>query len=329
MDVVPTWGRLSLSRAVAVLRNPTYAGIYAYDRHHPEAMDPEDPCAGGRILIPDSHPGYITESQYERNVARLVSNRSHYRGMRQKGSAREGSCLLTGIVLCGRCGRRMNPRYSLEIDAGVRVSLLGRHVAPARACMRGTWIRRRERDPRNDLEGRALAGGGRDGEARRAIHGAGASVAEGASRRRATRRSERRGATTRWSRRTGWWSERWSANGTSALRELARVEKEYEEARRKPPIDLTAEQRDQILALSKDLPRLFRAPTTKVSQKKEILRLLLEDVTLTNRDDPGESRWRSVGRLVWSAITRSSVPKSTRRPPRRMSSSESRPCTGT
>ena len=63
------------------------------------------------------------------------------------------------------------------------------------------------------------------------------------------------------------------------------------------PIALSPEQREQVLALSKDLPRLFRASTTKVSQKKDIVRLLIEDVTLANRDDPWEIevsiRWKT------------------------------------
>ncbi len=41
-------------------------------------------------MIRDTHPGYISWEQYERNVNRLVENRDIYGGMRRKGSAREG-----------------------------------------------------------------------------------------------------------------------------------------------------------------------------------------------------------------------------------------------
>ena len=101
LETSVTWGELSLSRAVDVLRNPVYAGIYAYDRNSTREEDPEDPCSGGRILIPDSHPGYITVEQYERNVARLVSNRNMYGGTRHRGSAREGESLLQGSSCAG------------------------------------------------------------------------------------------------------------------------------------------------------------------------------------------------------------------------------------
>ena len=114
LEVSVTWGELSVSRAVNVLRNPIYAGIYCYDRNSSQEEDPEDPCSGGRILIPGSHPGYITVEQYERNGARLVANRNMYGGSRHIGSAREGKSLLQGIVLCGKCGRPMNVVYCTD-----------------------------------------------------------------------------------------------------------------------------------------------------------------------------------------------------------------------
>ena len=110
-DVGVTWGSLGISRAIQTLRSPLYAGVYAYNRGCLEPVDPEDPCAGGRIWINGSHPGYITVEQYEKNVARLVANRNIYGGMRGKGTAREGNSLLQGIVLCGICGRHLNVLY--------------------------------------------------------------------------------------------------------------------------------------------------------------------------------------------------------------------------
>jgi DNA invertase Pin-like site-specific DNA recombinase len=114
-DVAVSWGPLSWSRAAEILRSPIYAGVYAYARKASAEMDAEDPCAGGRILIPGAHPGYITVEQYERNLARLAGNRNLYGGMRTKGSPREGHSLLQGIVLCGRCGRRMSVIYRRDV----------------------------------------------------------------------------------------------------------------------------------------------------------------------------------------------------------------------
>ena len=140
VSVAASWGALSVSRAATVLHNPIYAGAYAYGRRHADEEDPEDPGAGGRIFIPGAHPGYITLEQYESNRARLVANRNSFAGTRYKGSAREGMSLLQGIVLCGRCGRRMNVRY--ERNGCVQYScrsqrtrracqdVQGRHVEP-------------------------------------------------------------------------------------------------------------------------------------------------------------------------------------------------------
>ncbi len=60
---------------MAILRNPIYAGAYAYNRWGDEAVDPEEPSAGGRILIRETHPGYISWQQYLQNGSRLVRNR--------------------------------------------------------------------------------------------------------------------------------------------------------------------------------------------------------------------------------------------------------------
>jgi len=295
LAVAPTWGRLSPSRAVLVLRNPLYAGIYAYDRHHPEKMDPEDPCAGGHILVHGSHPGYITEETYERNVARLVSNRGFYRGMRQIGSTREGSCLLAGIVLCGRCGRRMHPEYRSNMTP-----MYTCQDAIRRSCQR---VHARHVDPGVEAvvldalskEELSLAVGAMEKLAERSMAlerqwqkrlEAARYEAERAARRYHQVEPENRLVVRTLERE---WNE--------CLLEVDRVETEYEEARKEPPIALSAEQRDQVLALSHDLPRLFRASTTKVSQKKEIVRLLIEDVTLANRNDPWEIevsiRWKT------------------------------------
>lgn len=296
LQAAPTWGRLCVSRAVAVLKSPIYAGIYAYDRHHAQVMDPEDPCAGGRILVRGAHPGYVTEEAYERNVAQLVSNRNHYRGARQRGSAREGGCLLTGVVLCGGCGRPMNPVYRSRTTATYRCL----SSATRRICQ---IVHARHVDPLVEevlletiaAEDLSLALGAMEKLAARAMAmerqwqkrlEAARYEADRAARRYHQVEPENRLVARTLERE---WNER--------LLEVTRVEKEHEEARQEPPIALTPEQREQILALSKDLPRLFCAPTTKVSQKKEILRLLIEDVTLRNEDAPHgidvAIRWKS------------------------------------
>ncbi len=116
LQVPVSWGPLSVARALQILRSPTYAGIYAYDRHNPEQEDPEDPCAGGRIWKEGSHAGYIGLDDYWRNVARLASNRTFPVASNSTTRAREGRGLLQGIVFCGLCGRRMGICYTSRGD---------------------------------------------------------------------------------------------------------------------------------------------------------------------------------------------------------------------
>jgi hypothetical protein len=91
------------------------------------------------------------------------------------------------------------------------------------------------------------------------------------------------------------------------LEELDRLEREYERVRQQAPFVLDVAQRAKILALAEDLPALWQAPTTRRSQRKQILRLLIEDVTLTRRDEPRcievairglEFRWRAPGQCA-------------------------------
>src|SRR5262249_28799539 len=57
----------------------------------------------------DRYPAYIGWEAHESNVARLAANRS----LREaRGTARCGRALLTGLVVCGRCGARMMTRYA-------------------------------------------------------------------------------------------------------------------------------------------------------------------------------------------------------------------------
>jgi hypothetical protein len=83
------------------------------------------------------------------------------------------------------------------------------------------------------------------------------------------------------------------------LEELERLEEEYAEVKRKPPFELSAAQREKILELAQDLPRLWHAETTRQSQRKEVLRLLIEDVTVTSVAEP----WSIAVAIQWRTGT--------------------------
>ncbi|MEL7334329.1 MAG: zinc ribbon domain-containing protein, partial [Cyanobacteria bacterium J06560_2] len=60
------------------------------------------------VLIKDHHPAYISWAQYEQHLAQLKSNRAR---ADECGHARSGVALLSGLLTCGRCGARMTVRY--------------------------------------------------------------------------------------------------------------------------------------------------------------------------------------------------------------------------
>ena len=79
------------------------------------------------------------------------------------------------------------------------------------------------------------------------------------------------------------------------LEEVKHLEQRYQKLCETPPFTINQVQRDEIMALAKDLPRLWRAKTTKNGQRKQILRILIEDVTLTNKEEP----WSVQVKIQW------------------------------
>jgi len=102
----------------ALLRNPLYAGAYAYGRRQidgrkkqpgrPSSGRVERPPAGYHVLLKEHVPAYISWEQYERNLAHLAANRAHADTI---GAVRRGPALLSGLVVCGKCNNRLQIRY--------------------------------------------------------------------------------------------------------------------------------------------------------------------------------------------------------------------------
>jgi len=56
------------------------------------------------ICLRDHHPAYIGGDEFMANQKKLRDNDLKHNGQEGRGAAREGSGLLQGLVLCGRCG---------------------------------------------------------------------------------------------------------------------------------------------------------------------------------------------------------------------------------
>ena len=112
------WIRPSYGLIQRMLKNPVYAGAYVYGRRQTEEtldsslkpikrmkkVGPER----WHAFLKDHHDSYISWEQFERNLEQIKSN---YRKASAPGAPREGEGLLQGLILCGRCGRRMRIAY--------------------------------------------------------------------------------------------------------------------------------------------------------------------------------------------------------------------------
>src|SRR4030095_10316153 len=145
------WGRLSLSRILTLLRNPTYAGSYVFGRYqYARSITPEGevrknvravPMLEWRVHLREHHEGYhITVEEFDQNQRRLANNRNNAQGTVLSGPAREGLALLQGMLLCGTCGRAVIVRY--QGNGG---------IYPTYQC---TWRRREGLATKNCLFGR-------------------------------------------------------------------------------------------------------------------------------------------------------------------------------
>jgi hypothetical protein len=89
------------------------------------------------------------------------------------------------------------------------------------------------------------------------------------------------------------------------LETLARLEQAYQRADEQSAWKITAEERESIEKLSRNLPALWKAQTTTNQDRKQLLRMAIESVQLDGVTEPGlieiQIRWRS------GTITRSSV----------------------
>jgi DNA invertase Pin-like site-specific DNA recombinase len=107
------WVKLSSARALDILHNPAYAGIYAYGQRQSVTTVTgtkirAKPVDEWHVYIKDHHKGYISEDEFEMNQARLLANNTRISPI---PPTREGNALLQGISICGVCGRRMSVRY--------------------------------------------------------------------------------------------------------------------------------------------------------------------------------------------------------------------------
>jgi DNA invertase Pin-like site-specific DNA recombinase len=291
---------LTASTAIRTLNNPRYAGAYAYGRrHYRRAAD------GKKVLrkretndwlacIPNAHPGYITWEQFQDNLKVLSANGRGYE-LARASPPREGTALLQGRAVCGRCGRHLRVYYAARrgkleawyicdrahgslgepqcqsiaafpIDEAVG-KLVAERMTPA-AVELALEIRREietRYEEADRLRTRAIERAQIEAELaqRRYMH-----VDPG----------NRLVADTL----EGEWNDK--------LRTLAKAQEDRERARQEDRLVLDDAIRDRLVAMTTDFETLWRDATLPNRERKRLLAYIIEDVTLVKLPVEGTTR---------------------------------------
>ena len=114
------WTPIRYRNIISVLKNPFYAGAYAYGKSEQRTALVDGrlrktyghgkPLEAYEVLLKDHHEGYIDWAEFERNQTQLAANA--YGRIGGVKSGRGGQALLVGLLMCGRCGRRLSVVYT-------------------------------------------------------------------------------------------------------------------------------------------------------------------------------------------------------------------------
>lgn len=280
------WRRANRPSLYCLLVNPIYAGVYVYgmrptDRRrqkpgHPKTGRKSPTLDNAAVVLRDRLPAYISWERYQENQAQLRLNAAH-----RRGPVRAGRALLSGLLICGRCGLRMTSAYN------------NNGHAPRYQC--GTM-----KSVYDDPLCQSLAAGPLDALiADLVLEAVQPAVIEVSLAVAADVEAERAAVERHWQQRRE--RARYQVERTrrqydavepenrlvartleraweEALTEQASLDAEYEQFRRERPAVPNPEELAAIRAVAQDLPALWQAETTTQEERQTIVRLLLERV---------------------------------------------------
>jgi DNA invertase Pin-like site-specific DNA recombinase len=285
------FGDLTHDRALKVLHNPRYAGIFFYGRN-PEFNQTNETKRVIKfskdrwlVYLPETHPGYISEEQFEQNQKRLLENASAYGLDRKKHTPREGPALIQGLAVCGVCGRRMSviyhnykkgicPEYTCARDGIENAKKPCQHIPGDKIDKAIGDILVETMTPaalevaisvQKELENRTT-----EVDHLHKKHMQQLEYEANLARRRFMNVDPENRLV----------ADSLEADWNEKLRVLDNARNEYQENSEKENLRLQKNQQEQIMALTTDFPRLWDDPKTPNRERKRMLGLLIEDVTL-------------------------------------------------
>jgi excisionase family DNA binding protein len=289
-----TWATLTHSRVLGILHNPSYTGAYVYGRYHDRKTVDSDgrylhhtvrlPKEEWKVFIPDHHDAYISWDEYESNLKALASNRTN---SEKSAPAREGASLLQGIVICGKCGRRMTVRYAgnggikpvyeckwrWEFGDGVKATCSSIPAAIAdRAVSESVLSLMKPSELEIALKllhNMAEADHASDRSWKLSIERAKYDAA------RAERQYMLAEPENRLVVRT------LEAAWNLKLQELEQVQKDFADYCSKKAWQPSDNERAEIIKLAENIPQIWGSPSSSHKDRKRIVRILIEDVTVS------------------------------------------------
>lgn len=286
-----TWGPLVHHRVRLMLHNPRCAGAFSYgkcrNRKSPDGKlcQTRLPREEWKVLILDAHPGYISWEEYEQNVDRLKENSKSYCNDSRKASPGNGPALLQGIAVCGKCGEKMTIRYHERkgvITPDYMCQKEGiQHGKPICQSIPGWSI--------DWAIGEILieAVSPLALEVALSVQEELKTRAEEADRLR-MKQVERAQYEADLARRRYMMvdpgnrlvADQLEADWNHRLREFSRAQEECEKGREADLMTLGEERRSEIMGIAADFPKLWGDPNIPNRERKRMVRLILEDVTL-------------------------------------------------
>jgi len=290
---VIAWVRPAYQVIYHILKNPAYAGAYAFGKSHSVRVPGAEgkivtrsrPLTEWEVLIQNAFPAYITWEQYLENQKRLEKNAWGVRWT--QGAPRQGDALLPGIVYCGRCGRPMRsryrdkPAYVCEATSRQYGESRCQHVPVPHVDEAVTQVFLETLRPAH-LEVALAAVEEIEAQRQQMIA-------------RWQQRRERARYEAELARRC---YEQVDPDNRLVAAELERrweeklhaqqhLEREWAQAQTQDLAPLSEADRQLIRQLADDLPALWYAETTTQAERKRLLRCLIRDVTLDRFSKPG------------------------------------------